>query len=419
MLPLRPVLTAVLALALAAPVAAAQHRPVAADVVPAAATPYRHTLTQVESDAEWRAGWRQGTDSFNGTLRMTRPTHQVPMAGVTYDRAGWWSPWYTPGHGFQELVPSWNANTYQRGTWVRIQVRARTSTGRRTHWKIMSHWTYDDIRPQHLSHGRQEDALSYVAADTLKAKAGVTFTSYQWSVELYRLPGTPHSPGVEAVHAVMTQVGSSLPPTSTPVLPGRVLPVPAYSQMVHSGHYPKYGGGGEAWCSPTSLAMVLEYWGVRATASEYAWVGSGHPGAWVDETARKVYDYGYRGTGNWAFNTAYASMRLNSAMVSRLHDLRDVERLIAHGIPVIVSISFGSGQLAGAPLTSTPGHLVVVAGFTSTGDVVVNDPAAPTNSSVRRTYDRGQFEAAWLRRSHGLAYLMKPVTSSYPAGYVR
>ena len=37
--------------------------------------------------------------------------------------------------------------------------------------------------------------------------------------------------------------------------------MPSYSQMVHSGHYPQWGGGGEAWCSPTSTSMVLAYYG--------------------------------------------------------------------------------------------------------------------------------------------------------------
>ena len=40
----------------------------------------------------------------------------------------------------------------------------------------------------------------------------------------------------------------------------------------------------------------------------------------------------------------------------------------------------------------------MVVGFTQTGDVVVNDPAAQTRAGVRRTYDRGQFEDAWLKR---------------------
>jgi Peptidase_C39 like family len=52
-----------------------------------------------------------------------------------------------------------------------------------------------------------------------------------------------------------------------------------------------------------------------------------------------------------------------------------------------------------APISSTNGHLMVIVGFRENGDVVVNDPASSTRKGVRRTYDRGQFEDAWLKRS--------------------
>ena len=66
---------------------------------------------------------------------------------------------------------------------------------------------------------------------------------------------------------------------------------------------------------------------------------------------------------------------------------------------MIVSLTYGAGGLDGSPLPrGTNGHLLVVVGFTDTGDVVVNDPAAPDRAGVRRTYDRGQFENAWLKR---------------------
>jgi hypothetical protein len=44
--------------------------------------------------------------------------------------------------------------------------------------------------------------------------------------------------------------------TSRRALPAKTLNVPRYSQMTHRGHYPQYGGG-QAWCSPTSLSMLL------------------------------------------------------------------------------------------------------------------------------------------------------------------
>jgi hypothetical protein len=88
---------------------------------------------------------------------------------------------------------------------------------------------------------------------------------------------------------------------------------------------------------------------------------------------------------------------------------------------VIVSVTYGPGGLDNSPLPrGTTGHLLVVTGFTTTGDVEVNDPAAPSNAGVKRTYDRGQFEDAWLKRgvnggSGGVGYVIHDAAHPLPA----
>ena len=127
-----------------------------------------------------------------------------------------------------------------------------------------------------------------------------------------------------------------------------------------------------------------------------------------------MFDHGYDGTGNWPFSTAYAASRTGAAFVTRLRDLTEVERLVAEGIPVVASIAFGRYQLVGAPISSSSGHLLVIVGFTGYGDVVVNDPAAPSNASVRRTYYRAQLERAWLTGSGGTAYVVHDAAHPLP-----
>jgi hypothetical protein len=208
--------------------------------------------------------------------------------------------------------------------------------------------------------------------------------------------------------------------TSRPgVARGVTLDVPQFSQMTHSGHYPEFGGGGQAWCSPTSTSMVLAYYRALPSAQQTDWTWD-HEDSVVDHVARMTFDYSYDGTGNWPFNTAYAARQLKTAFVTRFQSLRPVERFIKAGIPVVTSLTFGRGQLDGAPIGSTNGHLMVVVGFTDNGDVVVNDPAARRNSEVRRTYDRGQFEDAWLKRgpdggSGGVAYVIRNQDHPLPA----
>lgn len=377
----------------------------------------RHSFRQFTRDAHFQAGSNRGTRSVKHTLRMVSSAGTVTVGNRTYERAKWASGWVSPGHSFDELIPSWDVHA-PSGTFVSVRMVARTSSGARTHWKTMGRWTYGDVPALRRSAGRQDDGLATVATDTLRAKPGVTLTAYRLAVDLHRKKGSTIGPRVRALHAVASGLAGSVPPTSAPMLPARELAVPRYSQMIHRGEYPKYGGGGEAWCSPTSLAMVLDYYGVKPTAREYAWVNSAYQDPWVDEAARRVYDYAYQGAGNWPFNTAYAATRLPRAAVTRLASLRDAERFIANGIPLIVSIAFSSGQLANAPISSTPGHLLVIVGFTSRGDVIANDPAASSNAGVRRVYDRAQFEAAWQRRSNGLTYVLRDPSRRFPQGYV-
>lgn len=192
--------------------------------------------------------------------------------------------------------------------------------------------------------------------------------------------------------------------------------MPRYSQMVHRGHYPAWGSGGQAWCSPTATSMVLGYYGSLPRAGAYRWVPAGHTDPWVDHAARSTYDASYRGTGNWAFNTAYAAPLAGKAFVTRLRSLREAERFIAAGIPVVASISYGRDELDGAAVRSSNGHLMVIVGFTRAGDVVVNDPASTTRRGVRRTYDRAQFERAWLPTSGGTVYIIRDGAHPLPGG---
>lgn len=49
---------------------------------------------------------------------------------------------------------------------------------------------------------------------------------------------------------------------------------------------------------------------------------------------------------------------------------------------------------------------MVLVGFDKAGNPVLNDPAAPSNDTVRRTYPRAAFEKLWLTHSGGLSYVI-------------
>lgn len=379
------------------------------------------TYREWDRPRQLRQARRAGTRVFRGQIVLDEPVARVRYRDPhgyrpkRYDVGRWVSRWQRPGHTFDELIPSWDAVT-PRDSWVQIQVRVRSESGRRSGWYTMANWAHHDRTFHRTSLGAQADDLGEVAVDTLRARYSMGFTAWQMRVNLHRKAGTKARPRVDTVGAM-----TSLLPRTDSVRASRHggttdrVVLPGYSQMTHEGDYPEYDNGGEAWCSPTSVSMVLGGLDRLPAPRQYAWVPEGHHDRWVDHAARSQYDYGYDGAGNWSFSTAYAAQHADNAFVTRLRHLGEAERFIRAGIPLVASVRFGRGELAGSPISSTAGHLLVIVGFTETGDVVVNDPAADDNGSVVRTYDRGQFENAWIPKSGGLVYVIHDDDQPLPA----
>jgi hypothetical protein len=334
----------------------------------------------------------------------------LPRGGVT--GGTWTSPWFSPGFGFTELVASWNAST-PPGTWIDVQMRATTDKGAVTKWYVMGQWTFDDADFLRTSVGGQGDENGFVSIDTFFAKDH-PLVSYQLSV-------TVHGAGVK-----VTRFGAvaSDPVNTNPYVPSKTtmaraldLQVPSFSQEIHAGEYPQFDGGGEAWCSPTSTSMVLAYWGKGPAPADYAYVYGDYPSVIdpvVDYAARFTYDYHYNGAGNWPFNTAYAAHFGLEANVTQLRSLAEAEQFIKRGIPLVASIAFQPNKLDGFLFRGTDGHLLVIGGFTAEGNVISYDPAAASDATVRRVYDRAQFEKAWMTSTGGIVYVIHPASVALP-----
>ncbi|MET7598775.1 peptidase C39 family protein [Streptomyces sp. NPDC004082] len=357
---------------------------------------------------DWRAGAARGTRAVPGArpgivvatpAGTTDYTDPHTQKTATWEYATWTSPVHRLTVPATEVIASWNART-PAGTWLQIELTGTYSDGTDTPWYVMGRWASGDQDIRRTSVDDQSDGKSTVWTDTFAvddAASGLRLVSCRLRLTLYRTPGTDLTPTVWRAGVM----GSDVPdrftvPASTPGLAGE-LSVPRYSQEIHAGQYPQYDNGGEAWCSPTSSQMIIEYWGRRPTAEQLAWVDPAYRDPQVCHAARFTYDYQYDGCGNWPFNAAYAATYKDlQGVVTRLGSLTDLETLIAAGIPAITSQSFLKTELTGAGY-GTSGHLMTVIGFTADGDVIANDPASPSDDAVRRVYNRREFENIWLR----------------------
>ena len=353
-----------------------------------------------------KTGTVAGAAVASGSVTISKPVGKVTYAGKAFDYATWTSPWSTTTIAADQVIPSWTATT-PAGTVVKIEMRVKTTGGKTGSWDTVSWWASDLSTIKRTSASAQTDDYARVDTDTVIARSGTKLGAWQVRAVLMRKAGTKITPVLRSVGAVAS-ASRSVPSVSRTTMTKTVeLAVPKYSQMIHTKEYRQYNGGGAAWCSPTSTTMVLRYYRSGPTAADYAWVNKAYPDRFVAHAARATYDEGYSATGNWAFNTAYAGSFGLDTYVTRMKDLRDAEKLITKGVPVVASIKFSRGGLKGSPLTSTGGHLVVIVGFEKSGRVIVNDPAAPKNSTVRRVYDRAQFERAWISGSNATAYVIQ------------
>lgn len=298
--------------------------------------------------------------------------------------------------GFASAIASWNVST-SGDAWIAFQMRARIGE-RWTRWYDMGEWSAALDDGHRHSIAKQHDADGEVDTDTLNLTHPATAVQVRAQLhpssggtmpQLHLLAVTTDSGAEASEHdAVAADVAAW----------GTDIDVPQLTQRV-GARGGAYGGGGGSWCSPTSVAMVMSYWARKLDKPQ--WVVD------VPTAAKGTYDPVYDGCGNWPFNVAYASEHGLAGYVERFSSLADIERLVARGIPVIASIKVAPGELDGTPYKSTDGHLLVVSGFTSTGDVVVNEPDGEPGA-IRRVYKRGQFAHCWQHGSHGAVYIIAP-----------
>lgn len=390
------------------------------------------------SAEDWKSGEAQGVEVVAGARPgiVVGQAHDVveyhdPHTGRTseWEIAIWTSPTHSLDIEASELIASWNADTPE-GTWVQVEMIGKYADDVDTPWYVMGRWAAGEADITRTSVDGQSDDRSSIVTDTFVVDDADAhrLTSYQLRVTLYRTPETDLTPTVWRVAAMSSYIPDrfEVPASQPGVASGVELDVPPYSQNVHAGRYPEYGGGGQAWCSPTSSQMIIESFGRKPTEEDLAWVDPDYDDPQVCHAARQTYDTQYDGCGNWPFNAAYAATYDDmDAIVTRIMSLDDAEKLIAAGFPLITSESFLEEELDGAGY-GTEGHLMTVVGFTADGDVIAKDPASPNNDAVRHVYNRRQFENIWLRTkrydangnvangSGGVCYLYKTVDQDWP-----
>ena len=161
------------------------------------------------------------------------------------------------------------------------------------------------------------------------------------------------------------------------------IEIPAISQMVQERVISK------RICSPTNITMILQSFSLDSKLAN------------VVALAYNVENDMY---GVWPANIWAASRWGVLGYVASFSNWNSVALMLKRNIPIVASIKYKKGELTNAAIEETSGHLVTIRGLQDKW-VLVNDPAAPSNETVKRKYRLDEFTEVWMKRG-GIGYIL-------------
>ncbi len=274
---------------------------------------------------------------------------------------------------FDTILASWNAET-ENGT-VEMSVSYETTEGE---WSAFLSWGKWSSKRGVSASTSPSDKYASVGIDIFTVNKGYT-ASGNIKVKLELTRNGKLSPKVYNFSITTPQMEKQQT-VDAAALPAEFQnDVPMRSQLA-----PENGADGNRICSPTTVAMALEFMGTKKSTMT---------------AAKDIYDNGWKAYGNWSFAVAYAGEQGYTAYMD-LYDRDMMKYALSRGYVIGCSTY----------LTSS-GHLVLLSGYTVIDGVeyyVANDPNVNANDVKRTNYTCEYFEERWLRDSmngYGVVYV--------------
>ncbi len=280
----------------------------------------------------------------------------------------------------EEIYPSWNINCHGKETGFIVYVRVSQDRLNWSPWFYTGSWgKYPKIKKKII-----KNSFGFVDIDYLSLRKETQLIQYS----IHMFSSKDNSPSVKLFALSYgkreKKETSGRNPLTCSRITGKILSVPYRSQ-----------GDGDSnisgrICSPTSVAMVMSYWGINVA---------------TDEVAKMSYDKEHDIYGSWPMAVQAASQYGLKGWIEIFRSWHDVEKKISAGIPVIATICFAPGELKGSITKSSQGHVIVVKGFSPDGNIVCNDPAGRDAQEGTVIYNRDEMEKVWFKKS-GIGYVI-------------
>ena len=285
-----------------------------------------------------------------------------------------------------EIIPSWNI-TYATGTGFEIYMRVKPADMEWSSWFYLgSHGTCQDPQKTRLTRQRQygevdtDYLLLSTPADSMQYKCIIksdngfapTLTRFSYAVA--------NSLGDKKLWEKYHDSKIDKIPSEIPRIPAKFRS--QITERLDPGMI----------CSPTSLSVVLDYYGIHKTTAE---------------TALMCFDKEYKIYGTWPRNTQIAYEHGCESWVHRFQTFGEVAEYLKKGIPVIASIKFFKRTPERGLDIRWTGHLMTICGISPEGNLYCLDSAYSDPNKGIATYLKEDIQKVWLDEG-GVAYIVMP-----------
>ncbi len=276
---------------------------------------------------------------------------------------------------FNEGLPSWNGSAPDNNSSFKIQMRFPYSTGW-SPWLTVGFWKANIWS----SYGSTSYSGGFIDYDNVKLYSYVS--AWQFRIIMTRTAVDQPSP---TVHKLSFLVSDSRTTTSldfTQILNDKPAAIFIPTNFIYQyGVDPDIGGD---ICSPTSVSMILRSYNITVDPYHFA----------LD--TRDPY---FNMFGIWPRVVQNASEYGLDGAVTRYRSWSKAREVLANGGRISMSV--------GQPLYS--GHLIMLAGFTSSGDPIVHDPAKSNGYSY--VFNKSDLSHSWFDKG-GVGYTFYPAETA-------
>ncbi len=287
---------------------------------------------------------------------------------MTKDEATYLSPIYVT-EPFSVLVATWSAIATQDTGSIELTYRLRVN-GVWSDYVTYGEWCLGNKNKS--KSGKTKDGLIKMDEDTISVLNDKKADAFQY--QIYFKKDSDKEP--VKLRLVNTTVNVDVTDTLKPDLPNSVLyDVPKLYQRI----VPSIGG---SICSPTSMTMMLKYYGHDFKDMGYQYEHEYM--AWL------VYDYGDMIFGNWSYNVAVAGAMGEFAYLGLFSGVYDLMDTLANIGPVALSVK---GNMQG--YYNTNGHLLVCKGYKVTDEGIIFICNDPNIQNVEVEYTMDTINSVW------------------------